>query len=159
MQESSLLPIHVKGTPPNIVLILADDMGVGEVSHHGGLVPTPALDQMAAEGMRFTDAHTSSSVCTPTRYGILTGRYNWRSRLKSGVLTAVNSAALIDSERLSLPRFLQEAGYHTRLCRKMAPRSRLGSTSRGCERKEKGFRILERGLPQAVSKRADRSRI
>ncbi|MDC3353444.1 sulfatase-like hydrolase/transferase, partial [Verrucomicrobiales bacterium] len=102
-----------KGDAPNIVLILADDMGVGEVSHHGGLVPTPALDQMAAEGMRFTDAHTSSSVCTPTRYGILTGRYNWRSRLKNGVLTAVNSAALMDPERLSLPRFLQEAGYHT----------------------------------------------
>ena len=77
---------------PHIVLILADDMGVGEVSHHGGLIPTPALDQMAKEGMRFTDAHTSSSVCTPTRYGLLTGRYNWRSRLKSGVLTAVRSA-------------------------------------------------------------------
>ncbi|MEN8715822.1 MAG: arylsulfatase [Verrucomicrobiales bacterium] len=102
-----------KAGAPNVVLILADDMGVGEVSHHGGLVPTPALDQMAAEGMRFTDAHTSSSVCTPTRYGILTGRYNWRSRLKNGVLTAVNSAALMDPERLSLPRFLQEAGYHT----------------------------------------------
>ena len=102
-----------KGDAPNIVLILADDMGVGEVSHHGGLVPTPALDQMAKEGIRFTDAHTSSSVCTPTRYGILTGRYNWRSRLKSGVLTAVNSAALMDPERLSLPGFLQKSGYHT----------------------------------------------
>lgn len=98
---------------PNIILILADDMGVGEVSHHGGLIPTPALDQMAKEGMRFTDAHTSSSVCTPTRYGILTGRYNWRSRLKSGVLTAVNSQALMDPERMSIADFLQEEGYHT----------------------------------------------
>jgi arylsulfatase A-like enzyme len=71
---------------PNIILILADDMGPGEPSHMGGLVPTPALDRMAKEGMRFTDAHTTSSVCTPTRYGILTGRYNWRSRLKRGVL-------------------------------------------------------------------------
>ena len=71
---------------PNIVLILADDMGPGEPSHAGGIIPTPALDRMVNEGMRFTDAHTSSSVCTPTRYGILTGRYNWRSRLKSSVL-------------------------------------------------------------------------
>lgn len=98
---------------PNIILILADDMGVGEVSHHGGLIPTPALDQMASEGMRFTDAHTSSSVCTPTRYGILTGRYNWRSRLKRGVLTNVDSAALMDPERVNLGNYLQDAGYHT----------------------------------------------
>lgn len=98
---------------PNLILILADDMGVGEVSHNGGLIPTPALDRMAEEGMRFTDAHTSSSVCTPTRYGILTGRYNWRSRLKSGVFTAVNSRALMDPERLNLPLFLQQEGYHT----------------------------------------------
>ena len=98
---------------PNIVLILADDMGVGEVSHAGGLIPTPALDRMAAEGMRFTDAHTTSSVCTPTRYGILTGRYNWRSRLKSGVLVNVNSKALMDPQRLNLGNFLQGAGYHT----------------------------------------------
>jgi len=98
---------------PNIVLILADDMGPGEPSHAGGLIPTPALDQMASQGMRFTDAHTSSSVCTPTRYGILTGRYNWRSRLKRGVLVSVDSPALMDPERLSLPAFLQRSGYHT----------------------------------------------
>ena len=81
---------------PNIVLILADDMGYGEPSHAGGIVPTPALDLMAQEGMRFTDAHTSSSVCTPTRYGILTGRYNWRSRLKSSVLFRATDRALMD---------------------------------------------------------------
>ncbi|TWU55602.1 sulfatase family protein [Rubripirellula reticaptiva] len=98
---------------PNIIVILADDMGPGEPSYAGGLIPTPALDRLANEGMRFTDAHTSSSVCTPTRYGILTGRYNWRSRLKSGVLTAVNSPALMDPNRKSLPKFLKEAGYHT----------------------------------------------
>ncbi|MEO0414295.1 MAG: arylsulfatase [Verrucomicrobiota bacterium] len=98
---------------PNIILILADDMGVGEVSHNGGLIPTPALDKMAKEGMRFSDAHTSSSVCTPTRYGILTGRYNWRSRLKSGVLTKVDSAALMDPNRLNLGDYLQGQGYHT----------------------------------------------
>lgn len=109
-----LLPLALEATEkPNLVLILADDMGVGEVSHLGGLVATPALDRMATEGMRFTDAHTSSSVCTPTRYGILTGRYNWRSRLKSGVLVNVHSPALMDPKRLNLGAFLQRAGYHT----------------------------------------------
>ena len=98
---------------PNIVLILADDMGPGEPSFAGGLVPTPALDRMVREGMRFTDAHTSSSVCTPTRYGILTGRYNWRSRLKSSVLFNPTDKALMDPDRLNLPTFLQKAGYHT----------------------------------------------
>jgi len=98
---------------PNIVLILADDMGPGEPSHAGGIIPTPTLDRMAKEGMRFTDAHTSSSVCTPTRYGILTGRYNWRSRLKSGVLFNPTDRALMDPQRLNLPNFLQKAGYHT----------------------------------------------
>ncbi len=98
---------------PNIVLILADDMGPGEPSHAGGIVPTPALDRMAKEGMRFTDAHTSSSVCTPTRYGILTGRYNWRSRLKSSVLFSPTDRALMDPQRLNLSNFLQKSGYHT----------------------------------------------
>ncbi|VGO11729.1 Arylsulfatase [Pontiella desulfatans] len=102
-----------RGELPNIVLILADDMGVGELSAAGGLVPTPALDRMAREGMNFTDAHTSSSVCTPTRYGLLTGRYNWRSRLKSGVLFKATDPALMDPNRLNLPAFLQQVGYHT----------------------------------------------
>ena len=65
---------------PNIIYVLADDLGYGDVAafNDNGKIRTPNLDQMANEGMRFTDAHTSSSVCTPTRYGILTGRYNWR---------------------------------------------------------------------------------
>ena len=96
------------GRDPNVILILADDMGPGEPSHMGGLVPTPALDRMAKEGMRFTDAHTTSSVCTPTRYGILTGRYNWRSRLKRGVLGKASSQALMDPNRVNLPNFLQQ---------------------------------------------------
>ena len=79
----------------------------------GGIVPTPALDRLAAEGMRFTDAHSSSSVCTPTRYGLLTGRYNWRSRLKSFVLVDLTEKALMDPDRLNLPAFLQQHGYHT----------------------------------------------
>ena len=93
---------HGADIPPNIVLILADDMGFGEPSHAGGIIPTPHLDRMAKEGMRFTDAHTTSSVCTPTRYGILTGRYNWRSRLKRGVLFKATDKALMDPKRLNL---------------------------------------------------------
>ena len=71
---------------PNIVIIYADDMGIGDVAHNGGAAPTPALDRMASEGMRLTDAHTTSAVCTPSRYGLLTGRYNWRTRLQSCLL-------------------------------------------------------------------------
>ena len=115
------------GKTPNIILILADDMGLGEPSHMGGLVPTPALDRMAKEGMRFTDAHTTSSVCTPTRYGILTGRYNWRSRLKRGVLVKASSQALMDPNRVNLPNFLQQNGYHTGYGGKMAFGGGLGT--------------------------------
>lgn len=73
---------------PNIIYILCDDLGIGDISIHNpeGKIPTPNIDRLGAEGMVFTDAHTNSSVCTPTRYGILTGRYAWRSRLKKGVL-------------------------------------------------------------------------
>jgi len=81
---------------PNIIYVLADYIGYGDISilNPEGKIETPHLDQMANEGMIFTDAHTSSSVCTPTRYGILTGRYNWRSTLKQGVLWG-RSEALI----------------------------------------------------------------
>jgi len=72
---------------PNIIYILADDMGYGDAScfNENSKINTPNLDKLAAEGIRFTDAHTTSAVCTPTRYGILTGRYNWRSELKKSV--------------------------------------------------------------------------
>lgn len=100
------------GQPPNIVLILADDMGYGDVAHAGGKVPTPHIDRLAGEGMRFTDAHTPSSVCTPTRYALLTGRYSWRSRLKRGVLSPP-SDPLIEPGRATIAGFLKEAGYVT----------------------------------------------
>src|SRR5437879_4043976 len=69
---------------PSIVCILADDLGYGDVKtlNPAGKIPTPHLDRLAAAGMVFSDAHSGSSVCTPTRYGLLTGRYAWRSRLK-----------------------------------------------------------------------------
>src|SRR4051794_25716662 len=70
---------------PNIVYILCDDLGYGDVhalNPQRGKIPTPNADRLTTEGMTFTDAHTGSSVCTPTRYGILTGRYAWRTRLQ-----------------------------------------------------------------------------
>ncbi|EPR66934.1 sulfatase family protein [Cyclobacterium qasimii] len=99
---------------PNIIYILADDMGIGDASCYNpeGKLETIHIDKMANKGIKFTDAHTSSAVCTPTRYGILTGRYNWRSTLKSSVLGGF-SAPLIDSERFTVGKLLQGAGYHT----------------------------------------------
>lgn len=97
---------------PNLIFILADDQGYGDVSHAGGLAATPHLDRLAEEGMRFTDAHTTSSVCTPTRYGILTGRYNWRSRLKKSVLFGLDEP-LIPESRTTVAGFLQKQGYNT----------------------------------------------
>jgi arylsulfatase A-like enzyme len=94
--------------------VLADDMGYGDISklNPEGKIKTPNLDQLADEGMIFTDAHTSSSVCTPTRYVILTGRYNWRSKLKNGVLTG-KSKALIHSSRKTVASMLNDQGYQT----------------------------------------------
>ena len=99
---------------PNVVLILADDMGYGDVRslNPGSVLPTPNLDRLAAEGMRFTDAHTPSSVCTPTRYGLLTGRYAWRGSLKRGVLDGYGEP-LIEPGRPTLGSLLKSHGYHT----------------------------------------------
>lgn len=99
---------------PNIVVILADDMGYGDIGAYNpdSHVPTPNLDQLASEGMRFTDAHSPSAVCTPTRYALLTGRYAWRSRLKSGVLWGY-SPLLIEAGRETIPSMLKKQGYHT----------------------------------------------
>ena len=99
---------------PNIVYILADDLGYGDVSIYNSAskIKTPHIDQLASEGMRFTDAHSPSSVCTPTRYGILTGRYCWRSRLPQGVLRGYGKA-LLERERTTVASLLQENGYIT----------------------------------------------
>ena len=99
---------------PNVMVILADDMGIGDVSalNPRSLWRTPHLDRLAAEGMTFTDAHSSSGVCTPTRYTLLTGRYSWRGRLKRGVLNGYG-APLIEPGRLTLPGFLRARGYTT----------------------------------------------
>ncbi len=99
---------------PNVVLILADDLGYGDprVYNPESKIPTPHIDRLAAEGLRFTDAHTPSSVCTPTRYGLLTGRYPWRSRLKSGVLDGY-SPSLIEPGRTTIASLLAADGYRT----------------------------------------------
>ena len=99
---------------PNIVIILADDMGFGEVQHLNptrGKIPTPNLDAIAKSGMVFTDAHGTSAVCTPTRYSLMTGRYHWRTRLQGGVLQGGNS--LIDADKLTLAKMLKKQGYYT----------------------------------------------
>jgi arylsulfatase A-like enzyme len=100
--------------PPNIVYILADDLGYGDVSCNNpqSKIQTPNVDRLAAEGMRFTDAHSPSAVCTPTRYGILTGRYCWRTRLTSRVLDGLDPP-LIEADRLTVPKLLQRHGYAT----------------------------------------------
>ena len=99
---------------PNIVLVMADDLGIGDISptNPHGKIATPRLQQLADDGLTFLDAHSTSSVCTPTRYGLLTGRYNWRSRLSRGVLSG-RSDHLIPAERATLGHLLRDAGYHT----------------------------------------------
>ena len=101
---------------PNIIFMLADDLGYGDLGAFNpeGKIKTPHLDQMAHQGMIFTDAHTSSSVCTPTRYGILTGRYNWRSPLKKGVLGGFKDP-LIKKSRITIADYLKAEGYKTAL--------------------------------------------
>jgi len=99
---------------PNIVYILADDMGYGDISilNKNSKIHTPNIDRIGKEGVIFTDAHSGSAVCTPTRYGILTGRYSWRTRLKKGVLFGY-SEHLIEDERLTVPGLLKKHGYNS----------------------------------------------
>ncbi len=97
---------------PNIVLVLADDMGYGDVQalNAESSIPTPNLNRLAEQGIAFTDAHTPSAVCTPTRYGLLTGRYCWRSRLKRGVLNGYGEP-LIEADRPTVASFLKQHEY------------------------------------------------
>ena len=102
------------GAKPNILIILADDFGWGDASCNNPDTPlkTPAIDRIANEGIRFTNAHTPSAVCTPTRYGLLTGRYPWRSYLKKEVLRYY-APALITKDRTTIPSYLKSQGYRT----------------------------------------------
>ncbi len=99
---------------PNVVYILADDLGYGDLSslNPKSGIRTPSMDFIVDNGIQFTDAHSNSSVCTPTRYGILTGRYAWRSRLKKGVLWGYDPP-LIEADRVTVASFLKDNGYNT----------------------------------------------
>jgi len=99
---------------PNIIYILTDDLGYGDltVNNPQAKTSTPNIDRLASQGIRFTDAHSTSAVCTPTRYGIMTGRYSWRTVMKSGVLNGY-SLPLIDRERTTVASLLKRNGYTT----------------------------------------------
>lgn len=98
---------------PNVVVIVADDLGWGDLGCYGAeRIPTPNVDRLAAEGVRLTDCHTSSAVCTPSRYSILTGRYAWRGPLKREVLMG-HGPALIEPDRPTLASVLKADGYAT----------------------------------------------
>lgn len=111
---------------PNIIFIMSDDQGYGDVSsfNPNSKIKTPGIDRLAQEGMIFTDAHSASAVCTPTRYGVLTGRYPWRTHLQKGVLSSksevlpdgtlsVGDEPLIDEKTLTVAQFLKDQGYDT----------------------------------------------
>lgn len=101
---------------PNIVYIICDDLGIGDVQCYNrarGKIPTPCIDKLAGQGMLFTDCHGGSSVCTPTRYGVLTGRYAWRTRLQAGVLDGGDDPPLIAAGRMTVGSLLQSQGYAT----------------------------------------------
>ena len=113
---AALVPLFsVIASNPNIVFIYADDMGYGDVqclNPERGKIPTPYMDQLAEEGMIFTDAHTSSSVCTPSRYSLMTGRYNWRTAKQGGVLNGFGTP-LIPTSRMTVASLLKAQGYNT----------------------------------------------
>jgi arylsulfatase A-like enzyme len=99
-------------TPPNIVIILADDLGYGDVSCYGASrIRTPNIDRLAAQGLRFTDAHSTSATCTPARYAILTGQYPWRKK-GTGVLPG-DARLIISPKQTTVPSMLRKAGYTT----------------------------------------------
>ena len=130
---------------PNLLVILADDLGYGDVQCYNpqrGKIPTPHLDKLAAQGMRFTDGHSSSGVCSPSRYTLLTGRYHWRTRLLSGIV-GTWGPPLIAPERMTIGTLAKQHGYRTAASWQMAPRLGLadhaGTTlalHRCCRRQE-----------------------
>ena len=99
---------------PNIIFMMADDMGYGDVGAYNtdSKIPTPNMDRLAQEGMRFTDAHAPAALCTPSRYGVLTGRYAWRGRLKSGTVDEF-AKPLIEPGRITIASMLRDQDYAT----------------------------------------------
>lgn len=104
-----------QAAPPNIVVLYADDLGYGDVQCNNrdrGKIPTPHIDKLASQGMRFTDGHSSSGVCSPSRYALLTGRYHWRTRLQSGIV-GVFGDPLIAPDRMTIAGLAKQHGYRT----------------------------------------------
>ena len=100
---------------PNVLIILADDLGYGDVQCNNptrGKIKTPNIDNLAAQGIRFTDAHSSSGVCSPSRYALLTGRYHWRTRLQSGIV-GMWGEPLIAPNRITIASLAKQHGYRT----------------------------------------------
>jgi arylsulfatase A-like enzyme len=110
---------------PNILLILADDLGYGDVGCYNpeSRIPTPNIDRLAAEGMRFTDAHSPCTVCTPTRYSLLTGQFAFRVPNGGTVFSGVGGPSLIAPNRLTLPKLLRRARVCDLMCRQVACRT------------------------------------
>src|ERR1035441_1897483 len=117
---SALLPLcsiadastNAASPKPNLVLIVADDLGFGDTGCYGATkIPTPNIDRLAREGLRFTDAHATSATCTPSRYALLTGQYPWRKK-GTGILPG-NAALIIDPKQTTLPSVLKKAGYRS----------------------------------------------
>ncbi|MEY2880198.1 MAG: hypothetical protein RLZZ15_2578 [Verrucomicrobiota bacterium] len=142
---------------PNIVYLLADDLGYGDVQALNptrGKIKTPHLDRLASQGLTFTDAHSGSSVCTPTRYGLLTGRYAWRSRLQRGVLDGTDDPPLIAEGRLTVPALLKLHGYTTAAIGKWhlgflseRPPAATTTTAASASAKKNKTKMGENGLP------------
>ena len=113
---------------PHIVVILADDLGYGDLGCYNteSKVPTPHLDRLSREGMRFTDAHSASTVCTPSRYSLMTGRMCFRTGYRGGVFTGAGGPSLIEKDRMTLPGMLRDQGYADK-----GRQARASSESRG----------------------------
>ena len=135
---------------PNIVFVLCDDLGYGDIqclNPERGKIPTPAVDRLAKEGMIFTDAHSGSAVCTPTRYGLLTGRYSWRTKHQKGVVQGY-APCLIAPERPTVATFLKTQGYHSALIGKWHLDFQYTDPTTGKNLKRKG---KGKGLPPVGS--------
>src|SRR5665213_802914 len=103
---------EIHGSKPNIVLILADDLGFGDTGCYGATkIPTPNIDQLGREGLRFTDVHATSATCTPSRYALLTGEYPWRKK-GTGILPG-DAPLIIDPKHATLASILKKADYRT----------------------------------------------
>ena len=109
--------IFAQSKKPNVIVFIADDFGYGSTNVYGAseeLIKTPNINKLAKEGVKFTNAYSTGSVCTPTRYALMAGQYSWRTRLKKGVVN-MNDQALIDVNRKILPKYMQSLGYKTAL--------------------------------------------